>query len=426
MRDAARRVEGGEPVMRRFAVMLAIALCPAVVRAQAPEAPEAPDASPHGHGAHDDLSRAMQPPEVAESEPSSDVPVGAIRVLVVDAAGQPVQGAEIQLGVMQQGGDRNRTPGETGADGVFTYTGLGTGVGQAYRVNVPFDGATYSSTPFQLPPDRGYDVRVHRLPTTHDDHVLLQVMAQTLVEIRESRLHVIQQTQIANVGEETFVFPEDGIDMALPEGWLAFQAQPVMTDQHIEEQPGEGLRLRGSLPPGSVTLAWAYDLPITGSEMTFSVANPLRTYIYRVISDAPPELRLEVEGMPRAIRFEDQGRSLLGTEVQRAPGSGPLADVVITLRGIPGPGPMRWIASGIALLFVLGGLFAVVRGGPAVSVDHAQRRKELLAELAAVEAEFASGEIGPSYRQSQRDALVRALATALYEEERAKSPRSSA
>jgi hypothetical protein len=158
--------------------------------------------------------------------------------------------------------------------------------------------------------------------------------------------------------------------------------------------------------------------------MTFTIANPLRSYIYRVISDATPELHLDVEGMPRAVRFEDEGRSLLGTEVQRAPGAAGFDEVRISLRGIPGPGPLRWIASGIAALFVLGGLFAAFRSAPKVSPDHARRRRELLAELEAVEAEFAAGEIGPSFRQSQRDALVRALATALYEEERLKGASS--
>jgi hypothetical protein len=146
---------------------------------------------PHGGGGgmgveSEDFSRAMQPPTVATGVESDEVAPGSIRVTVVDAEGHPQPEAEVQLGIMRQGGDRDRTPGTTGPDGIYTYTDLPTGVGQAYRVNVPFQGATYSSTPFQLPPSRGYDVRITRQPTTHDQRLLLMVIGQTFVEIHEA------------------------------------------------------------------------------------------------------------------------------------------------------------------------------------------------------------------------------------------------
>lgn len=382
-------------------------------------------ADPHGGmggGEEADFSRAMQPPMVATGAEADDVPAGSIRVTVVDTAGNPQPGAEVQLGVMRQGGDRERTPGTTGPDGVYTYTDLPTGVGQAYRVNVPFEGATYSSTPFQLPPTRGYSVRIERLPTTHDQRLLLMVIGQTFVEIHEERLHVIEEMQLSNLGEATYVFPEDGVRIHLPDGWLAFQTQPVMTDQHVEEIADVGVAIRGSLPPGRVTLAFAYDLPISGSDMTFEISLPIRTYIYRVVVDAPETLRLDVDGMPRAIRFEDQGRSLLGTEIQRQPGDPQLQHLMVTLHGIPGPGPLRWIALTIAIVLVLGGAFVAARRGPSsgglTEQVVAARKRELLNELEELETEFAAGEIGPAFRQSRRSSIVRSLAGLLQEEER--------
>jgi hypothetical protein len=391
---------------------------------------DAPPADPHGHGgmgdAEADFSRAMAPPSVATGTETDALPAGSIRVTVVDTEGTPLPDAEVQLGIMRQGGDRDRTPGRTGADGVYTYTGLPTGVGQAYRVNVISDGATYSSTPFQLPPTRGYAVEIRRLPTTHDQRVLLMVVGQTYVEIHEERIHVVQEMQLSNLGAATYVFPDDGIALHLPEGFLAFQTQPVMTDQHVTEAEGLGARLTGSLPPGRVTLAYAYDLPITGSDMTFEVSLPIRVYIYRVIVDAPESLRLDVEGMPRAIRFEDQGRSLLGTEIQRQPGDAQLQHVLVTLHGIPGPGPVRWIALAAAVVMALGGVLAAARGPRkhAAMNDEkalARRRQQLLEELRALDAEYEAGEIGPAYRQSRRSVLVRSLAGVLHEEERAAS-----
>lgn len=380
---------------------------------------------PHGGMGGDtgEVSRAMQPPSVATGGESDEVPTGSIRVTVVDAAGTPQPEATVLLGIMRQGGDRERTPGITGADGVYTYTDLPTGTGQAYRINVPFEGATYSSTPFQLPPSRGYAVRVTRLPTTHDQRLLLLVVGQTFIEIHEERLHVVEEMQVSNLGEATYVFPDAGLRMELPEGWLAFQTQPVMTDQRLEEVADFGVALHGSLPPGRVTLAFAYDLPLSGSDMTFEVALPIRTYIYRVIADAPTTLRLDVDGMPRAIRFEDQGRSLLGTEIQRQPDDPQISHLRITMHGIPGPGPLRWIALAIAAVIVLGGVFvasrAGSRSGPVSAGALAERRRQLLEELRALDAEFESGEIGPAYRQSRRSAIVRTLAGVLSEEDRA-------
>src|SRR5690606_29746068 len=239
--------------------------------------------SPHGAGGRSPFDA---PPAVT-AQPSPDLPAGTVRVIVTDDSGRPAEGATVLLGTMGQGGERNRVSALTGAQGEHRWEGLPSGQSQAYRVNVPFEGATYSSTPFQLPPDQGYDVRVVRLPVTHDDRTVLQLIGQTFVEIREERLHVIQQAQLANMSQtaQTYVFPEGGLRVPLPDGFVAFQTQAVMTDQRVEEIAGYGLRIHGSLPPGRVTLTWAFDLPITGRDMDVTLAVPFRTYIYRVITD---------------------------------------------------------------------------------------------------------------------------------------------
>lgn len=424
--------------MKRVLVMLAVLAwsAPALAQEGAPaqrDAPVAGEAVPQGHppvaagGApHGGGSRGgrspFDAPPVATSEPSTEVPAGSVRVTVVDEQGQPAAGATVLLGTMAQAGDRERISALTGADGVHVWADLPTGTSQAYRVNVPFEGATYSSTPFQLPPDRGYDVRVVRLPVTHDDRTVLQLVGQTFVEVRDERLHVIQQAQLANMGQsaETYVFPDGGLRIRLPEGFLAFQTQPVMTDQHVEEIADHGVRIYGSLPPGRVTLTWAYDLPITDADMDVTFSVPFRTYIYRVITDAPPGMTLTAENLPEMRPFEDQGRSLFGTELQRRPGDAEFDSFTLRFRGIPGPGPMRWIAVLVALGMIGFGAFGALRGGSpekAAAESRRRRKRELLDEAAQLEADLASGEIGPQFRQSRRDAIVRELAVLLHQEQ---------
>src|SRR5262249_30147008 len=100
-----------------------------------------------------------------------------------------------------------------------------------------------------------------------------------------------------NLGQETYVLPREGIMFDLPPGHLAFQSQAVMTDQHFEEVRGRGFRLRGSFPPGHVSLAWAYDLPVSYGEMRIPVQIPFATFTYRVMAEALPGLTLRVDGM---------------------------------------------------------------------------------------------------------------------------------
>lgn len=397
-----------------------------------PPTAEAPTAGPptaaedphggHGHAGPMDetMERAFREPRVASADPNPSIPPGQIRIRVIDERGLPLGDQEIQLGIMRQGGDRERTPGRTDASGMFTYTDLPTGSGQAYRVNVPRDGATYSSTPFQLPTAIGYDVRVQTQRAVRSDRSLLLVLGQTMLELRDERIHVIQQARLSNLGTDTYLFPEGGTRIELPEGYISFQTQPVMTDQRVVELAGEGVRIEGSLPTGQVTLAWAFDLPVTGSEMDIEIPNPFRTFQYRVISTAPRGMSMDVEGMPEAVRFEDQGQPLLGTQIQRSPSEPAFATVRVRLRDIPGPSPARLYAVAIAALLLLGGLVAMARkprtdGGKA---QRASRRDELLAEAAALETQLASGEIGPETRQSRRAAIVRDLAVLFYLDER--------
>jgi hypothetical protein len=396
--------------------------------AQAGEAEANPPVGndPHAHaeGAPPLARRAL-----AESEPSADVPVGSIRVKVLDGAEKPVPGAQLQLGTMSQEAGRTATPGETGADGTFVFSNLPNGDKQAYRVNVLHQGAKYSSMPFRLPVDRGYDVVIRRLDVTNDAREVVLYVGATSVELKDERLRIVQQARLVNIGSKTYVFPADGQLLRFPKEATAFQAEEVMTDQHMREAAGEGVRITGSIPPGEVTLTWGFDIPQTESTAELNFELPWITFAYRVLADAAPGMTLQVDDMPAPELVTDRGRRLLVTEVVKRVGDTPMRAVHIKIAGIPGPGPLRFIAVGLAIA-VLGLGFLVARmtagvstGAGAVALHDLQLEKErLLARAKALEEEHARGDIGPEFHKTALSELEEQLSGILYEQQRLAQP----
>ncbi|MBX3270817.1 MAG: hypothetical protein KF729_11170 [Sandaracinaceae bacterium] len=407
--------------------------------AEASPAP-APSALPPGHpaptggtvapGAPASMQRILQPPAPEPAVESADVPTGTIRVLVVDEAGEPVGDQPVDVGILA-GGARDRRNGRTGLDGVAVFSDLATGGEQHYRVNVPYRGATYSTMPFSLAAGgSGYSVRVVRRPVTEDDQFVFFHVFRTIVEQRGERMHVIHQGELTNAGTETFAFPADGVRARLPEGALAFQFQRVMTDQRIEEIAGEhAYALRGSLPPGTVRLAWAYDVPIEGGDMSLAIDLPMAFFGMQVIVEAVPGLEISVAGMPRPERLDAEGRpceSSMSSEgcawiahIQRSPTDARLERIVIRIRGIPGPGPTRVIAVALLVLFAVGGVLLLLstRGTGSDAEARAARREEIRAEAAELAEELEAGDVGPEYAKRRRAELMRELANLYYADE---------
>jgi hypothetical protein len=385
----------------------------------AANAATAPAQPPHEAHAGRDPHSVLAEPELPVAEPKRGLVPGTIEVLVVGPDGAPQPGAEIVLGVMASMGGRTEQRAKADAQGQHVFRGLAVGSQQAYRVNVLHEGAKFSTTPFRLPEELGYQARMTLRPTTTDTKLMFQVIGQTVVELRDDRLHITQQARLANAGDRVIAFPKDGLVVPLPEGFTAFQWQDQMTDQKGEELAGKGFRIRGSLPPGSVTLAWTFDLQRDGNSAKITVNQPFRTYTYRVISEAPEGLKLRATDFPEAERVEDNNRWLLFTQLQRAPTDAPLASFTIRLDGIPGPGPGRWIATALALLMVALGLTRAFKRDDGVERKLAleQRKAELIALAKQVDAEHERGEIGPNYRGERLDEIAIELAMVLRDEE---------
>lgn len=390
--------------------------------AQTAPAPEqaAPSRPVAGHDPHAGVAGA--PPverlPMNSAVESPELRAGTIRVRVLDGEDRPVSQARVQLGVMQGMGGRTTIDGTTDNAGIAMFGGLAVGDGQAYRVNVLHEGAKYSSNPFRLPPTQGYDVMVRRLATTRELNEVVLYIGATSIELHDERLKIVQQARLVNVGARTYVFPEGGQVIELPSGFLAFQAQESMTDQHVTAIEGKGLRIEGSLAPGQATLTWGFDLPRDGTEATFSIPIPWRTYAYRVLADAAQGMTLEVEGMPAPQLVEQEGHRLLVTEVQAQPDQPMLSRVTVHMAGIPGPGMSRWVALGLGLIALLAGFGVALQKADdtATVAGDTDRKRELAAAIAQLDAERSKGEVGPEFHRDERARLIDELAAALRDE----------
>lgn len=356
-----------------------------------------------------------QVPELVTSVVDPELSAGTITVEVVDPAGAPVSKQAVRLGVMEQSGGRDSEACVTDDKGACSFGDLLTDAQHSYRVNVPHEGATFSSTPFRLDAAKGQRVRVVRLPTTTDSGRVFQVLGRTMIEFRDGRAHMTQEARLANLGDDTYVFAEGGLPIRLPEGFKAFDSKAVMTDQRLAATE-DGLEISGSIPPGRVDLMWTYDIPIGGTSLSVQQAVPFATMEYQVVSDYVDGMTLEVEGFQVARVHEGADRRFLVAGLMRRPGDAPVDPLRIHIRGIPGAGPLPYLAAAIALIFVLLGawlLFRPLDESAIVARVRDARRGELLDEIASLESQRRSETIGPSYYEHRRRELTDELAIVL-------------
>jgi hypothetical protein len=366
----------------------------------------------------DDIHRGLSEPSPAGvANPDPNLPAGTIRVEVVNASGAPVPNANVELGVMSQDSQRSSESKRADAGGIAVFEDLPTGAGQAYRINVLHGGAKFSCTPFRLE-DTGYTVRITQLPTTREDRNIMQMMSRVILEFHDDRVRVHQQIQLVNLGREQYVFPQEGKQVPLPRGFFAFQSQPMMTDQRVAAVIGEGVYIRGSLPPGRTNIVWMYDLDKPGTEMDLELPLAFRTYAVRVEVEAPPGMTLDVEGLPEPQLTYWEGTRVLVTEGRREGDDTSSQPIQIRLRGLPGVSFVPWIATGaVVVLLFLALLFLLMKGRgyskESLASLRRERTDELLDEAAEIQKMFVADEIGPKYRERRmaevRDELAEIL-----------------
>jgi len=369
---------------------------------------------PPGHG-------AMAGHQVAPDslEPAPELKAGSVEAQVLDGDEHPMPGIDVRLGIMFQkiaeGESRSSRNAKAGPDGVAHFDGLTTGSAYSYRITIKNGPAEFASTPFNLKDAGGMRVRVHVFPAIQDlAGAAVGMRGFLYIETRDDVFQIEAMFRVINLGRTAWV-PRD-VFVGLPEGFKAFNAGESMYDSRFEVVEGRGARLLGTFPPGQRDLNFRFHVPKESSTTAlFRFTPPPRSAEIRVIAVASTSMGLEVEGFePTQDGVGPSGDRVLVTRKLAGRGEHELGPFLVTLTGLPVPGPGRWVAIFIALGLVAAGAAAAAGKWRLVSSDRLETDRSracdlLLAELVALEQANARGEIGPVTHERTYRALLDAL-----------------
>jgi hypothetical protein len=364
---------------------------------------------------------APHAPEQDAIVAAPEVPAGTIVVRLVDADGDPLPNTDVKLSVqfqkISEGEQRNERHATTDLGGMVRFSGLTTGGDYSYKVSAKSGPAEYSSDPMQLKADMGLMALLHVYPVTRNPaEAGVGAIGYVFVETRADVFQFEVLFRYGNRSSLSWV-PEDA-RMSLPSGFKAFKAGESQTDVRFEEEPGKGVKLKGTFAPGQSSASFRFQLPRhEETSASFDFGLPPHVGEIRFIAEAPVGMEIDVAGFEKPQVDINNGQRLLVTRrvAVRGQASG-LGGFTASLSGIPTPGSGRWIAVVIATL--LAGLgVAAFRGklGNETQADLQNRdaeraRRVLLDELVDLERARREDRIGPSTYESARRALVEALA----------------
>ncbi len=375
------------------------------------------DVDPHGraHGGASGPAVFDPPQDVEEADPT--LAPGTIAVDLRDADNAPVAHETITLGILvnsiAKGDSRKHLQATTDERGHVLFSGLEIASNIAYRVSSGFQGGAFAASPFQLEQAKSMHVVLHVYAVTRDVQAALVVTEATIAsEVREDRLQLEEIVTLYNLGRTAW--QPDGVAMALPDGFTAFNVQASMSDQGVDEVGGTA-RLRGTFAPGRHVVEYRWQLPLSGAkDMEFEVGLPPHLAVARAVMPAAADIQLSARGFPAAeIRRDGKGQRFLVAERRMRPDEPRLTTMSVSIGGLPTPGPERLVATLLAAVGVASGLaFSFSRRSARTGPD-SSARAALLDELGELERARSAGQVGPKTYERTRRELVDALAYTL-------------
>lgn len=397
----------------------------------AQDAPSSAPRNPHGSG--DPTEPSLQAAQdIVDEDPS--LPTGTISVEIRDPQERPRPKVAVRLGIVRnsvaKGEARSEQNGVTDDLGRVRFDKLEGGSQMAYRVSVGESGAQFAAPPFNLDPAKGTRVVLHTYPVITDISRALVVMQDIVyVELKDDRVQVQQALNVFNFGKTAWV-PKDVV-MTLPTGFSALNGVQQMNDQNVDAVEGVGAQLKGTFPPGRHTVEYRWQAPYGGeSSIDLQIGSPPNLAAARVMIVASQDMKVAVDGFPPPRPGRDgQGNAILETERELRREDAPMKTLRITLHDIPGPGPARYYATGLAALGVALGIgltWSQRRTKRSTKAERTQERAGILAELEELERAKRDGEIGPRTYENARRELIDALARVLAAEAATKSSKAVA
>ncbi len=376
-----------------------------------------PPGHPHLDQDHGAGAAFFRPPPDTSDEDAA-LPAGTIRVELRDFANNVIPNHGIELGILQQsvakGESHKHLQGVTGPDGTTTFGSLELAGNIAYRVSTHEGEAAFAAKPFQLGHDHGIHVVLHVYPPTSDlaRGALIITRSVIYLEMKDDRVQIQQRIDVFN-GSPVAWIPKDVI-LKLPSDFSAVSGMQQMSDVGVDAVPQQGVRLHGTFGPGENPVVFSWQLPYGGdSVVDLEAGLPPNLGQLVVRAAAAPGMKLEVQGFREAIsQVSEEGQRELVTGKQIQEGETPIRKVHISLRDLPTPGPTRFIATTLAALGVVAGIWVARRPRqPKVSTKRDRRR--LLAEFEELEHARSHGDIGPkTYERAHRE-LIDELAALL-------------
>ncbi len=382
---------------------------------------------PPGHPTVAQGTRASQasgyqpPPDI--DQPDAALPVGTIKVQILDKDGNPVPSTKVKLGILQQsiaeGESHAAKQATTDENGRVKFTGLEAASGISYRVSVPEGRATYATDPFILKKTMGQQVVLHVYPSTDDIRAAMVGMRGFgYIQPRDDAYHFEFMFEIYNIGPITWV-PKD-VHLDLPHGWKAFVADKGMSDTRVVADGDSGIKLEGTFTPGQHQISFRFQVPNDHDATTsFSMDMPPHLASMQMVVESSPGMGMNIAGFgPAQPGTNNNGQRVLIASRQLQQGQPQMKQLSVTLTGVPTPPEGRWYAVVIAFVFGIGGLgTALTRshdsGSHAAKVaerDIEQSRELLLDELVALEKARRREQVGPRTYESTRRTLLDTLA----------------
>jgi mono/diheme cytochrome c family protein len=302
------------------------------------------------------------------------------------------------------------------AQGRFVITGTQMSHGDVMRARTEYDAITFLSEVQPVGVQATLPITIYE--RSGDASTVQADVVHVIAQSGEAGINVSEVYVLSNSAERVIADPGKAIlHIGLPAGATQFEIDPnIPADVLI---PGsDGLDFYGSFPAasqGSQSIAFSYLLPKGSTQLDRTVSFPIGT------------VNLLVQGDPQAIhvgsdRFAAQGtRNFEGQDYQLFQASDLAAGQSVSLKIEPASAPLDWrIVLGVGLV-VVGGVGLVLwqrsqKKRPAADRSVAIEKEALIDQIAALDDEFAEGQIDEINYKAKRAKLKDKLVKLMEEE----------